>query len=85
MPGRNMANKVIIEGELDRIYNMLSGPGFTLTQAGPEALRFFKANRTVTLNMEQGSVAVTASVPVVVQLRTLTGVLKLQFGITLNS
>lgn len=84
VPGRNMANKVIIEGELDRIYNMLSGPDFGLTQSGPEALRFFKDNRDVIIDLDAESVTVTAAVPVVVQLRQITGVLKLQFSFSLK-
>lgn len=80
-PGRSMANQVIIEGELDRIYNLLSGTGFVLTRAGPVPTAFFKNNRTVVLDLEDGSVTITAKVPIVTQLREINGVLQIQFNL----
>lgn len=80
-PGRAMANKGMIEGEIDRIYGLLSGPGFVLTRAGPDNVAFFKANRVVTLDLANGTVSFTAKVPIVTQLRQIIGTLQLQFDI----
>lgn len=81
-PGRSMANQIIIEAELDGLYTELSEAGFVVTVAGENALQFFKANRTVTIDEINGSVAIDMQVPIVTQLRTILANMQIAFSIT---
>lgn len=79
-PGRNMANQASIEAYLDGLYNTLSGVDWTLTQAGEAAIKFFKQNRTVTLNLLTGTVTVNMKVPIVVGLRKFVVTMQIAFS-----
>jgi phage tail sheath gpL-like len=81
IPGRDMANQQIIEAFLDSIYDELSGADFVLTQAGETARAYFKRNRTVTLDLSDGSATITMSVPIVTQLREITATIQIAFDI----
>lgn len=79
-PNRNMANQVVIESFLDSLYQKLSGEDFVLTQDGTTAVKFFKANRTVSLNLETGTVTINMKMPIVTQLRTIVATIQIAFS-----
>lgn len=79
--GRDMANQIVIAGILDGLYQDLSGPDFVLVQAGEDALRFFKANRTIVINLEQGRATITMKVPLVTQLREIIATMQIAFSL----
>lgn len=80
-PNRSMANANVIGSTLDGFYGELSGDDYVLTQAGEDALKFFKQHRSIELDMNTGTVTVTMIVPIVVQLRTLLVSMKIGFSI----
>lgn len=80
VPNRSMANRQVIESYLDSLYNDLSGVDYVLTQSGEAALKFFRDNRSVELNMVEGKVTITMQVPIVVQLRTIVASLQIAFS-----
>jgi phage tail sheath gpL-like len=80
VPNRNMANQGVIEAFTDGLYSTLSGEDYVLTQAGKDALKYFKANRSVTLNMEDGEVTVIMKTPIVVQLRKMIVNMQISFS-----
>lgn len=75
---RNMANKAIIESYLDNLFQQMGDA--SLAQAGEAARRFFKANRTVTLTLIDGTVTITMQMPIVVQLRTIIATMQVAFS-----
>lgn len=79
-PNRNMANQAVIESYLDGLYQQLSGEDFVLTQAGDTAVNFFKNNRTVSLDLETGTVTINMKVPIVTQLRTIVATIQIAFS-----
>jgi len=80
VPNRSMANQGVIEAFIDGLYTTLSGEDFVLTQAGAGALKFFKQNRSVTLNLIDGEVTVIMKTPIVVQLRKLIVTQQISFS-----
>ncbi len=80
VPRRNMANADSIAAFIDGLYQLLSGEDFVLTQAGETALKFFQANRSVTLDLLTGKVTITMKVPIVVQLRTIIATMQIAFS-----
>lgn len=80
VPRRNMANADSIAAFLDGMYQTLSGEEYVLTQAGEVALKFFQANRSVTIDLLNGKVTVTMQVPIVVQLRTIIATMQIAFS-----
>lgn len=80
IPNRNMANQAVIEAYLDNLYGTLSGEDYVLTQAGPTYLKYFKDNRTVTLNLSTGTVTITMKMPIVTQLRTIVATMQISFS-----
>lgn len=81
LPGRAMANAIIIEAALDRYYRALSGDGYVLLQAGAAAIKYFKQNRSVTLDLSTGSATVTMITPIVTQLREIPATMQVSFSI----
>lgn len=88
-PFRNMANQAVIEAYLDSLYVTLGGSDYVLTRiginptTGIDYTSYFKANRTVTLDLETGSVSVYMQVPIVTQLRSI--VVEMQINFSTNS
>ncbi len=80
IPNRNMANQAVIESYLDSLYNTLSGEDYVLVQAGATAKKYFKDNRTVTLNLSTGTVTITMKTPIVTQLRTIVATMQISFS-----
>jgi phage tail sheath gpL-like len=88
-PYRNMANQAIIESYLDGLYVTLGGSDYVLTRiginptTGVNYTTYFKENRTVTLDLETGSVSVYMQMPIVTQLRNI--VVEMQINFSTNS
>lgn len=81
-PGRDQANDLTIKNYCVRLYGDLSGPNYVLLEAGPEALKFYKNNLTVTIDKSIGRATITMIGPIVTQLREMLATLKLGFSIT---
>jgi phage tail sheath gpL-like len=81
LPNRNMQNENTIRSAIVGYYSVLAGGDYVLTQAGPEALKFFKENLDVRIILAEGRVETNMKTPLVTQLRTLIGTFQLQFDI----
>lgn len=79
--GRDMVNRSRFEAFTDKLFGDLSGPDFVLCQAGEDALKFFKRNRFVTLDLATGTVTVDMQLPIVTQLRQIIGTVKIAFSL----
>ena len=80
--GRDMANEGIIRAFVEKLYQDLSGADFVLVQAGEDAIVFFKQNLTIDIDLSTGTVTMTMLVPIVTQLRTIIGTIKIAFSTT---
>lgn len=80
IPNRNIANEVLIRAFFIQCFVTLSGQGYVLTQAGEDALQFFKDNINVSLNLEDGQVTVNMITPIVTQLREILGTIQIAFS-----
>ena len=80
--GRDMANEGMIRAFVEKLYQDLSGADFVLVQAGEEAIVFFKERLDITIDLAAGSVTMTMQVPIVTQLRTIIGTIKIAFSTT---
>jgi phage tail sheath gpL-like len=80
VPNRSMANQGVIEAYIDGLYVTLSGEDYVLTQAGAAAIKFFKQNRAVSLNLTTGEVTVIMQTPIVVQLRKFIVTMQISFS-----
>ena len=80
--GRTMANESSIRAYLVELYSDLSGEDFVLTQAGEDALQFFKGNMVVTVDLATGTVTETFKTPIVTQLRNIFQTQQIAFSIT---
>ena len=79
----DMANENSISAYLNELYEDLTDEA--LTVKGNNALRFFKANKTVSLDVSTGKVVVNMKVPIVTQIREIEGVIEVSFTITLQA
>lgn len=79
--GRDMANESLISTFLNGLYNTLSQSEFVLTVAGEAALTFFKANKTITIDIANGKVTITMKVPIVTQLRIIIATMQISFDV----
>jgi phage tail sheath gpL-like len=79
--GRDMANATVIRAYLEKLYLDLAGAEFVLVQDGETAIRFFKGNVDVTLDLEDGQVTVSMLVPIVTQLRLIVATMKIAFSV----
>jgi len=77
IPGYTMANRDSIKAFMVGLYNDMADEA--LLQAGEDAIKFFKQNMLVTLNLQTGTVTIDMRVPVVVQLRTINANLRISF------
>lgn len=80
LQGRNMANSAIISAYFTKLYNDLSGSQYVLTQAGEDALAFFKQNLHVSVDLSLGQVTVNMMTPIVTQLRSIIGTVQISFS-----
>jgi len=76
--GRNIANKAVIESYLDNLFQQMGDA--SLAQAGENARRFFKLNRTVTLTLISGTATITMQMPIVTQLRNFVATMQIAFS-----
>lgn len=79
--GRAIATKEAIEAEYSRIYQLLSGPDYVLTQAGAIAESTFFKNLTITLDVASGKVTSSGILPIVTQIREFNMTFQLSFTI----
>lgn len=79
-PGRSMANDLTVRGYCEKLYQDLSGVDFVLLQDGETAIQFYKDNLTVVLDLANGKVTITMTVPLVTQLRQIVATLKIAFS-----
>ena len=80
IPGRSMANQASIEAFLDGLFATLGGQDYVLVQAGKDAISYFKANRTVSLDLMEGKVTISMKTPIVTQLRTIIASMQISFS-----
>lgn len=78
--GRDMANAQTIAAYMTRLYSDLSGVDFVLVEAGEAALKFFKDNLTIAIDLTVGKVTITMKTPIVVQGRTFIVTQQIAFG-----
>lgn len=78
--GRDMANALTISNFCEKLYLDLSGPDFVLLETGEDAVKFYKANLTVVLDLANGKATVTMTVPLVTQLREIAATMKIAFS-----
>lgn len=81
LPNRNMQNENTIRSTIVGYYSTLASGDYVLTQAGEEALKFFKNNLVVSIDLSNGRVETNMKTPLVTQLRTFVGTFQLQFDI----
>ena len=81
VPGRDMANATLIKSFLTQCYATLAGEDYVLTQAGEDAMNFFKDSITVSLDMAKGEATVTMKTPIVVQLRSIPTTMQIVFSV----
>lgn len=78
--GHDQANENSLRATLIEFYNILSGTGFILTQAGEVARRFFIDNLSVSINLSNGSATITMQTPLVTQLREIIATMTIVFS-----
>lgn len=78
--GRDMANDLTISAYCEKLYQDLAGVDYVLLQAGDDALKFFKDNISVTLDLATGRATVQMTVPLVTQLREILATMKIAFS-----
>lgn len=78
--GRDQANAETIAAYCEKLYQDLSGPDFVLVEAGEDAVRFFKDNLSVVIDLAQGRATITMIVPIVTQLREILATMQISFG-----
>lgn len=77
IPGLTMANEQSIKAFLASLYDDLAADGLLVD--GEDAIKYFKRNLRVDLDMTTGTVEIDMNVPVVVQLRTILGNCRISF------
>lgn len=80
IPNRKMANQGSIAASFTGYYQTLAGVDYVLVQSGESALRFFKQNLSVTLDLSLGKVSLSMKTPIVTQLREIIGTVQLSFS-----
>jgi len=79
IPNRNMANASSISAFLDQLYVNLAGQA--LVPDSEDARKFFKNNKTVTINEETGTASVIMRLPINTQVRRIEETFKITFSI----
>jgi len=69
IPGHKIANASIINAEYLRLYGLMSGPGYVLTQAGQAAVKYFDDHLVTTIDLTNGRATTSMQVPIVTQYR----------------
>lgn len=79
--GRDQVNELIVRAFMEKMFVDLSGPKYVLWQGGPQALKYFKSNLHVTLDMSLGKVTIIFKAPLQTQLRDIDSVMQISFSI----
>ena len=79
--GFAMENKKSLTAQLIRYYQDLTGPVFLLLQDGEDARKFFVKNLVLDIDLLTGTVTFSAKVPIITQIRVITGQIQLAFDI----
>lgn len=77
---RGMVNQQLFEAFLDELYLESTNEPYILMRAGKEEEKFFKQNRTASLNYSTGKITWSASTPLVSQLRNAVGIITMTFN-----
>lgn len=80
VPGVNIANANSIKAFMGSLYKDLSGPDFVLVASGATAIKFFKDNLTVEIDLLLGKATINAKVILVTQLREIIGDIQIVFS-----
>lgn len=80
IPNRKMNNAGSIAAVFTGYYQVLSSEDYVLVQSGESAIRFFKQNLTVTIDLSLGKVTIALKAPIVTQLREIIGTIQLSFS-----
>lgn len=80
IPGRNIANEILVRSFLTQLFVNLGGEDYVLTQAGETSLEFFRDNLVVSLDLENGKVTANMITPIVTQLREILGTIQIAFS-----
>lgn len=81
IPNRSIANQKSIEAFMDKLFLELGSENYVLVQSGEAARKFFKANRSVSLNLATGTVTINMQVPIVTQLREIVATMQIAFSV----
>ena len=81
LPRRSMANEKIIRAYIVRLYQDLASDQYALLQAGEAALKYFKSQLVVTIDLLTGTANVSMDAPIVTQLRRIFGPIQLAFSV----
>jgi len=76
---RAIENQTSLRALFVGYFTTLSEGDFVLTEAGEEALQFYKQNLTISVDLEKGRVIVTMRTPIVTQLRSLIADMQISF------
>jgi len=79
--GFSMENKKSLTAQIIRYYQDLTGPVFLLLQDGEDARKFFVKNLKLDVDLLTGTVTFSAKVPIITQIRVITGNIQLAFDI----
>ena len=82
IPGRSIHNDRSISAFMDQLYSDLASTDYVLVQKGEAARKFFKENKTVTLDLATGKVTINMQVPIVTQLREIVVNMQIAFTTT---
>lgn len=79
--GFSMENKKSLTAQIIKYYQDLTGPVFLLLQDGEDARKFFVKNLVLDIDLLTGTVTFSAKVPIITQIRVITGQIQLAFDI----
>lgn len=79
--GRDMANAQTVRTYSLGLWGDLTGPDYTILQAGEEQKKYFKDNLFVTLDLAKGRITILAKLCYVTQAREFLGTLEMVFDI----
>ncbi len=78
--GRDTANALTIRSFCEMLYLDLSGPDFVLLQTGETAIKFYKDNLGITLDLAIGKATITMKTPLVTQFREIQATIQIAFS-----
>lgn len=79
--GRDMANELSVRAFLAGLWGDLASAEYAILQGGDDYLNYFKDNLTVTLDLAEGTITISAKLCYVTQAREFIGTLQVVFDI----